>query len=194
MLNWIWAGMILLGVLFAAFTGGLGGLTAVVTDAAKEAATLCITMTGVLALWSGLTEIAKEGGLLKAAAKKLRPLILFFFPAVREDTEAIDAISANFIANLFGLGNAALPAGLKAMRILQRHNPNPAVASDEMCAFLIINVSSLQLIPVNLIAYRSQYGSVNPGLIAAPALVATFVSTLAAVAFLLLMRRRRRSV
>ena len=175
--------MLLLGVLFAAFTGGLSGLTAVVTDAAKEAVTLCITMTGVLALWSGLTEIAKEGGLLKASAKKLRPLILFFFPTVREDPEAIDAISANFIANLFGLGNAAQP-----------HNPNPKVASDEMCAFLIINVSSLQLIPVNLIAYRSQYGSVNPGLIAAPALAATFVSTLAAVAFLLLMRRRRRFV
>ena len=191
MLNWIWAGMILLGVVFSAFTGDLGNLAAVVTDSSKEAVSLCITMIGVLAMWSGFTEIAKDSGLLEVLAKKLKPLVLFLFPSLKGEDAAIGDISTNFIANVFGLGNAALPAGLRAMKQLQRLNPDRTKASDEMCTFLIINVSSLQLIPINLIAYRSQYGSVNPAIIAAPALAATFVSTLAAALFILLMRRKR---
>ena len=191
MLNWIWAGMIVLGIVFSAFTGQLGELSSVVTDSAKEAVVLCITMVAVLAMWSGFMEVAKAAGLLNALAERMRGIIRWLFPSIPKDDEVIGDISINFIANVFGLGNAALPAGLKAMKGLQRLNPNKEVASVDMCTFLIINMSSLQLLPINLIAYRSQYGSVNPAAIAAPAMMATFISSLIVTAFAVLMGRRK---
>ena len=191
MLNWIWAGMIVLGVVFSAFSGQLGELSSVVTDSAKEAVNLCITMVAVLAMWSGFMEVAKDAGILSALAAKMKGIINSLFPGVRGDDEVIGDISTNFIANIFGLGNAALPAGLKAMKGLQRLNPDKSVASRDMCTFLIINMSSLQLLPINLIAYRSQYGSVNPALIVAPAMLATFASSVFAVIFALSMGKRK---
>lgn len=191
MLNWIWAGMIVLGIVFSAFSGQLGELSSVVTDSAKEAVSLCITMVAVLSMWSGFMEIAKDAGLLRALAGRMKGIIKWLFPSVPEGDEVIGDISTNFIANIFGLGNAALPAGLKAMKGLQRLNPHKSVASRDMCTFLIINMSSLQLLPINLIAYRSQYGSVNPAVIVAPAILATFISSVFAVIFAVLMGRRR---
>lgn len=190
MLNWIWAGMIVLGIVFSAFSGQLGEMSSVLTDSAKEAVSLCITMAAVLAMWSGFMEVAKDAGLLKALAGRMRGLIRFLFPSVSDD-EIIGDISTNFIANVFGLGNAALPAGLKAMKGLQRLNPDKTRASVDMCTFLIINMSSLQLLPINLIAYRSQYGSVNPAAIVAPAILATFISSVIVTAFAVLMGRRK---
>ena len=191
MLNWIWAGMIVLGIVFSAFTGQLGELSSVVTDSAKEAVSLCITMVAVLAMWSGFMEVAKAAGLLNALAEWMRGIIRWLFPSIPEDDEVIGDISINFIANVFGLGNAALPAGLKAMEGLQRLNPDKTIASVDMCTFLIINMSSLQLLPINLIAYRSQYGSVNPAAIAAPAILATFISSVIVTGFAVLMGRRQ---
>lgn len=191
MLNWIWAGMIIVGTVFSAFSGNLADLSTVITDAAKEALSLCITMASVLAMWTGFMEIAKECGLLKCVASHLSGFIKWLFPGVPDEDEAIDHISTNFIANIFGLGNAALPAGIKAMKALQRLNDNKNTASRDMCTFIIINVSSLQLLPINLIAYRSQFGSVEPALIMAPALLTTFISTLTAITFVVLMRRRK---
>lgn len=191
MLNWIWAGMILIGVVFSAFSGRLGELSTVVTDSAKEAVSLCITMVAVLSMWTGFMEIAKDSGILSALTAKMSRLIKWLFPSVPEGDSAIGDISTNFISNIFGLGNAALPAGLKAMKSLQRLNENKSVASIDMCTFLIINVSSLQLLPINLIAYRSQYGSVNPAVIVAPAIIATLASTVFAVMFVMLMRRKK---
>lgn len=192
MLNWIWAGMIVLGVVFSAFSGQLGELSSVVTDSAKEAVTLCITMVAVLSMWSGFMEVAKDAGILKALATRMKRIIRWLFPDVPEGDEVIGDISTNFIANVFGLGNAALPAGLRAMKGLQRLNPDKSVASVDMCTFLIINMSSLQLLPINLIAYRSQYGSVNPAVIVAPAILATLVSSVFAIIFAVFMGRRRR--
>lgn len=191
MLNWIWAGMIVLGIVFSAFTGQLGELSSVVTDSAKEAVSLCITMVAVLAMWSGFMEVAKAADLLRALAERMRGVIRWLFPSIPEEDEVIGDISINFIANVFGLGNAALPAGLKAMKGLQRLNPDKNIASVDMCTFLIINMSSLQLLPINLIAYRSQYGSVNPAAIAAPAILATFISSLIVTAFAVWMGRRK---
>lgn len=191
MLNWIWAGMIIVGVVFSAFSGNLSELSTVITDSAKEAVSLCITMAAVLAMWSGFMEIAGKSGILEALAGKMQRFIKWLFPSIPENHEAIGDISTNFIANIFGLGNAALPAGLKAMKSLQGLNPDKARASTDMCTFLIINVSSLQLLPINLIAYRSQYGSVNPAVIVAPAIMATFASTLSAILFVMLLRRKK---
>ncbi len=195
MLNYLWAGMILVGIIFAAFTGRMPDITNAALDSSKEAITLCITMMGVMSFWVGLMEIAAKAGIITSASRKIRPLIRFLFPELPEDHPAQEHITTNIIANVLGLGWAATPAGLRAMEELskleedrrKRRLPGPVrkrgIASNEMCTFLIINISSLQLIPVNVIAFRSQYGSVNPAAIVGPGIAATAVSTLVAVVF-----------
>lgn len=194
MLNYIWAFMILIGVVYGAFTGKMAEVTNAALDSAGDAVSLCITMIGVMALWVGLMEIAQKSGLIAKLTKGIQPFISFLFPGIPKGHPAREYIAANLIANVLGLGWACTPAGLKAMEELakleaERGTPGyvsadgKRVASNEMCTFLILNISSLQLIPVNMIAYRSQYGSVNPAGIIAPAIVATFVSTAVAVVY-----------
>ncbi len=188
MLNYIWAGMILLGVIYGVCTGQMSALTGGALDSAREAVSLCITMAGVMALWMGLMEIAQESGMIAKMTKGIRPFLRFMFPKIPEDHPAGQYIATNLIANVLGLGWACTPAGLKAMEQLaelekQRHGQGTTAASNEMCTFLILNISSLQLIPVNMIAYRSQYGSANPAVIIAPALVATLFSTVIAIIY-----------
>ena len=181
-MNYLWGAMIIIGVIFGAFHGGFGQITEASVSFAKEAVNLAIAMAGVVAMWTGLMEIAQEAGILKSLTKKLRPFLRFLFPAIPQESRANELIATNFIANIFGLGWAATPAGLEAMQELQLlSGEKQGVASREMCTFLVLNISSLQLIPVNMIAYRSQYGSVNPAAIVGPGIVATLVSTLTAV-------------
>lgn len=182
-MNYLWGVMIIIGVVYGAFTGNLSAVTDQALDSAKEAISLCITMAGVMAFWVGMMEIAQDIGLIEGLSKKLSPLLSFLFPSLKKGDEARPHIATNIIANIFGLGWAATPAGLAAMKALKKEEDGER-ANDNMCDFLIINISSLQLIPVNVIAYRSQYGSVNPALITGPAIVATLVSTLAAVLFI----------
>ena len=205
MLNYLWAGMIVVGIICAAFTGRLPEITNAALDSSKEAISLCITMMGVMSCWVGMMEIASEAGLVKSMARRMRPVIRFLFPEIPKNHPSLEHITTNIIANVLGLGWAATPAGLKAMEELgkleeDRRNgrlPGPArkrgIASNEMCTFLIINISSLQLIPVNVIAYRSQYGSVNPAAVVGPGIAATAVSTLAAVIYCKMMDRKRRA-
>ena len=195
MLNYLWAGMIVVGIVYAACTGHIVEVTNAALDSSKEAITLCITMAGVMAFWTGLMEIAQRGGLIRALTGRMAPVLKFLFPGLPVGHPAREHIATNFIANVLGLGWAATPAGLRAMEELGKLEEDrragraagPArkrgIAGNEMCTFLIINISSLQLIPVNVIAYRSQYGSVNPAAVAGPALAATLVSTLTAVIF-----------
>ena len=190
-MNYLWGGMIVIGIIFGAFHGGFGLITTAAVDSAKEAVSLAIAMAGVVAMWTGLMEIAQETGLLKACAKRLRPLLRFLFPGLPKESRANELIATNFIANIFGLGWAATPAGLEAMQELKLlSGERKGVASREMCTFLVINISSLQLIPVNMIAYRSQYGSLKPAAIIAPAILATTISTVVGVIFALIMARR----
>lgn len=204
MLNYLWAGMIGIGIFCAAFTGRIPEITNAALDSSKEAVSLCITMMGVMSFWVGMMEIASEAGLVGSMSRRMRPLIRFLFPAVPKNHPSIEHITTNIIANVLGLGWAATPAGLKAMEGLERLEEErrqgklpgpvrrPGIASNEMCTFLIINISSLQLIPVNVIAYRSQYGSVNPAAIVGPGIIATAVSTAAAVVFCKMMEGKRR--
>ena len=201
MLNYLWAGMILVGIVFGAFNGRMQDITNAALDSSKEAVTLCITMIGVMAFWTGIMEIASKAGIIRMASRKMRPLVRFLFPGMPEGHKAEEHITTNFIANFLGLGWAATPAGLKAMEELGRleddrragRAPGPArkkgVAGNEMCTFLIINISSLQLIPMNVIAYRSQYGSPDPAAIIGAGILATMVSTGAAVVFCRMMAR-----
>ncbi len=202
-MNYLWGGMLLLGILYGAFTGNLSQVTESILDSSKEAVTLCISMAGITGFWCGLMKIAEHSGLIEKITEKIRPLLRFLFPGLPGNHPAGEAISLNMIANFLGLGWAATPAGLKAMEELGRLEddrragkaPGPVreqgTAGNEMCTFLIVNISSLQLIPVSVIAYRSQYGSVNPAGIIGPAILATAVSTAAAVLFCRIMERRR---
>ena len=204
MLNYLWAGMILVGIVFGAFNGRMQDITNAALDSSKEAVTLCITMIGVMAFWTGIMEIASKAGIIRMASRKMSPLVRVLFPGMPEGHKAEEHITTNFIANFLGLGWAATPAGLRAMEELGRleddrragRAPGPVrkkgVAGNEMCTFLIINISSLQLIPMNVIAYRSQYGSPDPAAIIGAGILATMVSTGAAVVFCRMMDRRRR--
>lgn len=191
----LWAGMLIGGMIYAAFSGNLEAVTEAILSSAKEAVQLGIGMAGVLAFWTGLMEIAQDCGLVDRLTRSIRPVIRFLFPDIPDGHRAQEYISLNMIANMLGLGGAATPAGLEAMKALEqieeeRRNGRGAgrkrprgTASNEMCTFLILNISSLQLIPVNMIAWRSQYGSSNPETIVGPALLATVCSTLTAVIY-----------
>jgi spore maturation protein A len=197
MINYLWSFLLLAGIFFSSFFGTVDTMTQTLLDGAKEAVNLCIIMAAVVGLWSGVMEIGVESGLLELFSKKLDPFLQWLFPKIPKNSKARKYIAANFAANLLGLGWAATPAGLAAMEELKnleetRLGPGKTLeaASDEMCTFLILNISSLQLIPVNLIAYRSQYGSANPSVIVGPAMAATAVSTAAAILFCRIRNRR----
>ena len=176
MLNYLWGYMILIGIGFGILTGEVEALSNAAIDSTGEAVTMAITMLGIMSMWTGLIEIAKRSGLLDQITRKLDPVLHFLFPRIPKDHIAKEYISANIVANLLGLGWAATPMGLKAMKELAKIERERLSdtgrpirkASDEMCTFLIINISSLQLIPVSTIAYRSQYGSVNPAAVVFP--------------------------
>lgn len=204
MMNYIWGGMLIIGIIFGVVTGNMQAVTDAVLQSSKEAVTLGISMFGIVAFWTGLMEVAGEAGVIAGLTRLIAPFMRFLFPQIPKGHRAWDSLSANFVANILGFGWAATPAGLRAMEELskleddrrQGRLPGPVrkkgIASNEMCTFLIINISSLQLIPVNVIAYRSQYGSVNPAAIVGPGIVATAVSTIVAVLYCKMMDGKRR--
>lgn len=205
MLNYLWAFMLLIGVIWGALHGNLSAVTDGALTSAKEAVMLCITMLGIMSFWTGLMEIGRKSGLIERLSAKMGPVLHFLFPKIPEKHPSLEYISTNIIANILGLGWAATPAGLKAMESLKdleetrrkeysqgKKIPKPVsdgTANNEMCTFMIINISSLQLIPVNMIAYRSQYGSLDPTAIVGPAIAATLFSTIIGVALCKLLDR-----
>lgn len=191
MLNILWVIMIAGGIFFAAFHGTMGQITESFISSSTEAVNLCIFMLGVIGVWNGMMEIAVKSGLMKKIAKTMYPFIHWLFPDISPRHKANEYIAANMAANILGLGWAATPAGLKAMRELQKLEEGGGRASDMMCAFLVLNISSLQLVPINMIAYRSQYGSVNPAAVVLPAICATMISTIAGIVFIKIMEITR---
>ena len=191
MLNILWVIMIAGGIFFAAFHGTMGQITESFVSSSTEAVNLCIFMLGVIGVWNGMMEIAVKSGLMKKIAKTMYPFIHWLFPDIPPRHKANEYIAANMAANILGLGWAATPAGLKAMRELQKLEEGGGRASDMMCAFLVLNISSLQLVPINMIAYRSQYGSVNPAAVVLPAICATMISTIAGIVFIKIMEITR---
>ena len=185
MLNYIWALLILIGIITAAFTGNLEAVCNGIIESAKDAVELLFVMLGVISMWSGFLFIAEGSGLTARLSQKMKPLIRFLFPKLPKEHPAVNYICANFIANILGLGWACTPTGIEAMKALKQLEKErgnlSGTASDEMCIFLILNISSLQLIPINMIAYRSQYGSPAPMAVVGPALIATAITTLFAV-------------
>jgi len=182
-LDYIWAGMLVISVVVAAINGSVDELGTALIDSAGEAITLGISILGVISLWTGLTKIGEDAGLIKKMEEKMKPLLRWLFPGIPSEHDAMGHIAANIAANLIGLGWAATPPGLKAMKSMHQLNPHPEKATKDMCTFMILNMSSLQLVPVNMIAYRVRYGSANPMEIVGPAIAATAISTIVAIIY-----------
>ena len=183
MLNYLWGGMILIGIAVAAFNGTMEEVSNAVIDSSKDAVSLMITMLGIISMWMGLMRIAEKAGLINYLSRKMMPLLVFLFPDLRRNLKALNYIATNMIANVLGLGWAATPAGLLAMEEMQKVNPRKDTASRSMCTFLIINLSSLQIVTINIIAFRAEYNSANPAEIIFPGILATIISTAVGVVF-----------
>lgn len=162
MLNLIWAFMIIIAFIFAVFSGNIENLSASVMKGANSSVELLISITGILCFWSGMMEIAEKSGITNLLSKLFSPLLSKLFKNVDKNSPAMGYISFNISANLMGLGNAATPLGLNAMKELKKINHNKSVASDDMLLFVVLNTASLQLVPTTLCAYRQSYGSKAP--------------------------------
>lgn len=193
MLNYVWGAMIILGIAASLFTGRIADVSNAAISAGKEGVSVALTMLGVVATWTGIMKIAQKGGAIEMLSKKLMPVLRYLFPKVPKNHAALQYISANFIANFLGLGWAATPAGIMAMKELQKLNTKKDEATNAMSMFLIINMSSVQLISVNLIAYRQQCGSENPAEILGACLAATIVSTITGITYAKAAERRRKA-
>lgn len=191
MLNYLWGAMIFIGIVTAAFTGNMAQVTNGAIDSAREAVNLAITMLGVMSMWTGIMKIGEKAGLIKSLSNKMKPFLHWLFPTVPKNHKAMEYISTNVIANILGLGWAATPAGISAMKELQKLNKTKDIASTPMCMFMIFNMSSLQLVSINIIAYRSQYNSQNPSEIIGPGIATTLISTLAAIIFAKIMEIKK---
>lgn len=181
MINYIWAFLIVIGTLVGIVTGRADAVSNAAIDGAKDAALLCVSLIGAYALWLGVLNIAKEAGLITSIAKRMRRIIKWLFPDVKKNSAASGYITLNIVANMLGMGNAATPFGLKAMKELQAENPNKKKATHSMCMLLVINASSVQLIPLTVIALRSAAGSAAPGEIVLTAFLATSITTIVGV-------------
>ena len=181
MLNVIWGFFLIGGIMTGAFLGRMDLVTNAVIDGGRNAVELAFTMAGVVAVWSGILKIAEKGGMIDALAEKMEPFLDFLFPEVPRGHAARRYISANFAANFLGLGWAATPAGLLAMEELAKLNGKTGRASNAMCMFLVVNMSSLQLVTVNILAYRAEYGSVAPAEIMGAGIAATLGTTLVGI-------------
>lgn len=192
MINKLWFYMIVASIIYGIFFGDAKLLTEGILEASKNTVELSIQFIGVWALWLGLMEIIKESKLIDKIARLLYPLLKLLFPEIPKGDNAFGAIALNLSANILGLGNAATPFGLQAMNEMQKLNNDKEVAMDSMCMFLVINTSSVQLIPITVIAIRSSLGSNNPTSTVLVTLIATSISTLVGVTSSIVLKKRNR--
>lgn len=189
MINKLWLFFIVSGMIIAALTGSMGKMTQVILDTAERGVSLALGLIAILTFWLGMMKIIDKSGLLRLLIKALRPIAKFLFPDVPLEHPAMSSILMTMSADLLGMGSAATPMGLQAMKHLQDLNPVKDTASPAMCTFLALNTSSITLIPTTIIALRAASGSLNPAMVVPTALVATCTSTLVAVSLDRLFRR-----
>ena len=183
--------MIVIGIVGSIYFGNLTELNTVIMSEGSRAIEFTISLAAIMALWMGIMNIAKDSGLIDKIGQKMNFILKALFPKIPQNHKSMSYIIMNIILNMLGAGNGATSFGLKAMEELQKDNPDKNTATNEICSFLILNISSLQLIPINIIAYRSQYGSVNPSKILIPGLIATLGSTIVAVIYIKWKDRKR---
>jgi spore maturation protein A len=188
-MNVIWLILIAVSVITAAFTGRLEELTRAIFEGAKTAVEISLYLLGIVSLWLGITKIIEDSGLIHRISHLFRPLITRLFKTIPDDHPAISSITLNMLANLFGLGNAATPLGIKAMQDLQTLNEEKDTLSFEMMLFIVVNTASVQLLPFTVVGILSSFGSVNPSGIVLPTICATVISAVIALCILFLFRR-----
>lgn len=181
MVNLIWGIFIVVGILFFLLSGNLELLNTTILNSTKDALDMVIKIFPVMALWLGIMKIASASGLLKKMSDLASPLLSKLFPEIPKGHESLSVIASNMIANMFGLGNAATPFGLKAMKSLQSLNKKKDTASRSMITFLVINTSGLTIIPTTIISLRMMHGSSNPTEIVTACILATTASTIGAI-------------
>lgn len=192
MINYIWAFLIIAGTFIGIVTGRADAVSKAAVNGAKDAALLCVSLIGAYALWLGVLNIAKEAGLITSIARRMRRIIKWLFPEVAAGSAASGYITLNIVANMLGMGNAATPFGLKAMKELAQQNKDRQKATNSMCMLLVINASSVQLIPLTVISLRSAAGSAAPAEIVLTAFLATCVTTIVGITAAKIMGRVRK--
>lgn len=162
MLNYIWGFIIIISIICSIFTGNIDHLSSSILSGASDAITLIITMAGMMGLWTGLMKIADKGGITYILSKLFRPILKRLFKDYHENSMAIRYICMNITANILGLGNAATPMGISAMKEMNKTNKNPTIANNSMVMFVVMNTASIQLIPTTMSILRQKYGSIAP--------------------------------
>ena len=188
-MNTIWALLIAVSIIFAVINGRLDELTKSIFDGAKSAVEVSLFLLGIVALWLGITKIIEDSGLIHRLAAISRPIVCRLFKKVSPDHPAITSITLNLLANLFGLGNAATPLGIKAMQDLQTLNKNAETVTFEMMLFIVINTASIQLVPFTVIGILADFGSKSPSAVVLPTLLTTILSAIFAVGALFAFRK-----
>lgn len=181
MINYIWVFLIFIGIIVAIFTGNIDGINIAVIEDTQEAVMFAIGLTGIMAIWLGLMNIAQKSGLIKSFSRLISPITRFLFPDIPKDHPALSAIVMNIVTNMFGAGNSATALGIKAMEEMNKLNIDKKKATNAMCMFLVINMSSVQLVPLTVLKIRADAGSLNPTEIISTSLIATIISTVVGI-------------
>jgi len=182
---WVWTAMVAISVVYGIFNGTISAVGAAALEGASTAVTLCISMAGVICLWSGVMEVMKRGGLSEKLARLLRPVLRRLFPGAAGNEAAMEAVSANVSANLLGLGNAATPLGIRAAGEMKRGD----VANDDLCTLVVLNTASIQLIPATVAGVRAAAGALNPFSILPAVWITSVASVMAGLLAARLLRR-----
>lgn len=181
MLNIVWPIFIIISFIYAIFFGNLDQLNSSIFSSTEDAVKLCINLLGTMCLWSGIMQIANQTSVVDKLTKILKPIMKFLFPEIDEKSKMHKEISMNVVANILGLGNAATPLGLKAMKSMQKENKDKEVLTNSMATFIVLNTASIQIIPTTVIAIRSSMGSTNPTAIVFPVWIATICAAIAGI-------------
>lgn len=181
MLNVFWPFCIVISIVIAILTGKVENINNSVFESTKSAVELTLTLIGTMCLWSGIMEIAVNTSIIEKIKKLLKPIMRFLFPKIKVQDKEYQEICMNIISNLFGLGNAATPLGLKAMKSMQEKNEKKERLTDSMVMLIVLNTASLQIIPTTVIAIRTSLGSTNPTKIIVPVWIATLAAAISAI-------------
>lgn len=193
MVNIIWSILIILGIIYGIFAGQMEVINTEILNSTKSSLDMLLKLFPVMALWMGIMNIAKKSGLLEKFSKLISPFLGKLFPEIPKNHESLSLIASNMVANMFGLGNAATPLGLEAMKSLQTLNEEKNVASRSMITFLVLNTSGLTIVPTTVISLRMSSGSLNPTEIIFPCILATFISTFCGLILDRLLARRNKN-
>ena len=194
MVNILWGSFIIIGILFGTFSGKLDLINNEIITSGKTALNLLLEILPVLALWMGLMAIAEDSGLLKLIAKKLSFILKILFPKIPKDNEALGLIASNVAINMAGLGSAATPFGLKAMKELQKLNDKKDTATSSMITFLVLNTGGVTIVPTTIISLRMMHGSANPTEVIPICIIATFTSNICGLILDYFIRRKNGNI